>query len=164
MLVPELMSDRVPLTVQGKKALDEELRNLTLFERPKVIEAIAAARSNGDLSENADYDAAKERQGFIEGRIQMINAIMARVEVIDPSSIKSDKIVFGATVELEDTDAGKTQTYQIVGAEEADIKKGKLGITSPMARAMIGKKEGDEVVVDAPKGRITYEVLKIRYE
>jgi transcription elongation factor GreA len=94
----------------------------------------------------------------------MINAIMARVEVIDPSSIKSDKIVFGATVELEDTDAGKTQTYQIVGAEEADIKKGKLGITSPMARAMIGKKEGDEVVVDAPKGRITYEVLKIRYE
>ncbi len=158
------MSDRIPITVPGKKALDEELKNLTLFERPRVIELIAAARSNGDLSENADYDAAKERQAFIEGRIQSINATLARIEVIDTSLIKSDKIVFGAIVDLEDPESGKAQTYQIVGAEEADIKKGKLGITSPMARAMIGKKEGDEVVVDAPKGRITYEVLKIRYE
>ncbi len=156
--------ERAPMTSAGKKALEEELKHLTSVERPRVIEAIAAARANGDLSENADYDAAKERQGFIEGRIQMIQGVLSRAEVIDPTSIQSDKVVFGATVEVEDTDSGKVQTYQIVGAEEADIKKGKIGINSPLARALIGKKEGDEAVFNAPKGQVTYEIREIRYQ
>src|SRR5262249_5550045 len=115
-------------------------------------------------SENADYSAAKERQGFIEGRIQDINGKMARAQVIDITTIKSDKIVFGATVVLEDQESGNKITYKIVGVDEADVKSGKIGITSPIGRAMIGKSEGDEVVVHAPKGQIRYDVIKIRYE
>ena len=151
------------MTVHGKKMLDDELRHLTAVERPAVVKAIEHARSNGDLSENADYSAAKERQGFIEGRIQEINAKIAGAQVIDPKTIKSEKIVFGATVKLVDTDKDEEVTYQIVGVDEADVKGGKIGITSPIARAMIGKTIGDEVVVNAPKGKITYEVVEIEY-
>ncbi len=144
--------------------LDEELKRLMTVDRPAVVKAIEVARGHGDLSENADYSAAKERQGFIEGRIQEINGKLARAQVIDPLSIKSDKIVFGATVILEDQEGGTKLTYKIVGVDEADVKSGKIGISSPIARAMIGKSEGDEVVVNAPKGQIRYDVIKIRYE
>ncbi|NDF14691.1 transcription elongation factor GreA [bacterium] len=158
------MSDeKIPMTVEGKKLLDEELKNLIQVERPKIIAAIEHARSLGDLSENADYSAAKERQGFIEGRIQEINGKIARAQVIDPTSIQSEKVVFGATVELEEEESGNAITYKIVGQDEADIKKNKISITSPLARSLIGKKEGDEVEVNAPKGKILYSVVKIRY-
>ncbi|MBU6153694.1 MAG: transcription elongation factor GreA [Bdellovibrionales bacterium] len=158
------MSDeKVPMTVEGKRLLEEELKNLTQVERPKIIAAIEHARSLGDLSENADYSAAKERQGFIEGRIQEINGKIARAQVIDPSTLQSDKVVFGATVQLEEEESGNSITYKIVGQDEADIKKNKISITSPLARSLIGKKEGDEVEVNAPKGKINYSVVKIRY-
>ncbi len=154
---------KVPMTVKGKKALDQELKNLTMVERPKVIAAISTARDHGDLSENADYSAAKERQGFIEGRIQEINGKLALAQVIDPKTIDSDKVVFGATVELVEEEEKKI-TYQIVGVDEADVKTGKIAVTSPVARALIGKEEGDEVTVNAPKGSINYEILKIRFK
>lgn len=156
--------DKVPMTVVGKKLLDEELKHLTTVERPAVVKAIEIARGHGDLSENADYSAAKERQSFIEGRIQDINGKLARAQVIDPTSIKADKIVFGATVVLEEQESSKRMTYKIVGVDEADIKNGKIGITSPIARALIGKTEGDEVVVHAPKGQIRYDVIQLKYE
>lgn len=155
--------DKVPMTLNGKKLLDEELRQLMTVERPKIVKAIEIARGHGDLSENADYSAAKERQGFIEGRIQEIGGKLASAEVIDPSQLKSDSIVFGATIILENLDSGEEIQYQIVGVDEADIKKGKIGVTSPISRALIGKKQGDEVVVNAPKGQVTYEVLEIQY-
>jgi len=156
--------EKVPMTVIGKRLLDEELKYLLTVERPAVVKAIEIARGHGDLSENADYSAAKERQSFIEGRIQEINSKLARAQVIDTTTIKNKNIVFGATVILEDSDSGKEQTYKIVGVDEADIKNGKIGITSPIARALIGKNEGDEVVVNAPKGQIHYIVNKITYE
>ena len=155
--------EKVPMTPEGKKALEEELKRLTTVDRPEVVKAIEVARGHGDLSENADYSAAKERQGFIEGRIREIGDKLARSEVIDISTIDTDSVVFGATVVLEDQEAGKEVTYRIVGVDEADIKKGKVGITSPIARALIGKKEGDEVVVNAPKGQIAYDVIKVSY-
>lgn len=151
------------MTVNGKKMLEDELKHLMTVERPTIVKAIEHARSLGDLSENADYSAAKERQGFIEGRIQAINGTLALAQVIDPKTIKSEKIVFGATVRLLDTDKDEEVTYQIVGVDEADVKNGKIGVTSPIARAMIGKTEGDEVVVNAPKGKISYEVVEISY-
>lgn len=156
--------DKIPMTVLGKKLLDEELKRLTTIDRPAVVKAIEIARGHGDLKENADYSAAKERQSFIEGRIQEINGKLPRAQVIDPSLIKSDKVVFGATVVMAEQDSGKKITYKIVGVDEADIKNGKIGITSPLARALIGKSEGDEVVVNAPKGQIHYDVIKISYE
>ena len=152
------------MTVLGKKALDEELKYLTSVERPRVVRAIEEARAHGDISENADYSSAKERQSFIEGRIQEISGKLARAQVIDPSTIDSEKIVFGATVVLEDQESSKSVTYQIVGVDESDIKKGKIGITSPIARALIGKTDGDEVVVDAPKGKVHYTVLEVTYK
>src|SRR4051812_23073525 len=158
-----MAEEKYPMTVEGKRKLDEELKQLMTVERPSVIKAIEIARGHGDLKENADYSAAKERQGFIEGRIQDINGKLARAQVIDPSTIKSEKVVFGATVIVEDQESGKKQTYQIVGVDEADIKNGKIGITSPIARALIGKSEGDEVVVHAPKGEIRYDVIEIQY-
>jgi transcription elongation factor GreA len=159
-----MAEEKFPMTVRGKKMLDEELKHLMTVERPTIVKAIEVARGHGDLSENADYSAAKERQGFIEGRIQDINGKLARAQVIDPSTIKSEKIVFGATVVVLETETDRKLTYQIVGVDEADIKSGKVGITSPIARALIGKTEGDEVVVHAPKGEVHYEVLKVRYE
>lgn len=152
------------MTLNGKRLLEEELKQLLQVERPNVIKAIEHARSLGDLSENADYSAAKERQSFIEGRVQYINTQLALAQVIDTAQIKSNKIVFGAKVVLADQESGKESTYQIVGVDEADAKNGKIGITSPIARAMIGKQEGDEVVVNAPKGQIAYDVIKIAYE
>lgn len=157
-----MASDSVPMTLNGKRRLEEELHRLMHVDRPEVIAAIEFARSNGDLSENADYSAAKERQGFIEGRIQDINGKFMRADVIDPSKLNADRVVFGASVDLEDENGAKV-SYQIVGVDEADIKKGKIGISSPLARAMIGKREGEEVIVHAPKGEITYSILKIRY-
>ncbi len=159
------MSDeKVPMTLNGKRLLDEELKRLMTVDRPTIVKAIEIARGHGDLSENADYSAAKERQGFIEGRIQEINDKLARSQVIDTTAIKSASVVFGAIVDLEDDETGKAITYQIVGVDEADIKSGKVGITSPIARALISKKKGDEVIVHAPKGQIHYTVLEIRYE
>ena len=151
------------MTVNSKKKIEEELKHLTSIERPKVIQLIEAARSNGDLSENADYDAAKERQGFIEGRIQDLNTKLALAQVIDPSKIQTEKVVFGATVTIINLDDEKQVTYQIVGVDEADTKSGKIGIGSPIARALIGKTQGDEVTVNAPKGPIQYEIVSVSY-
>ena len=159
-----MAEEKVPMTVAGKRLLDEELKHLMQVERPTIIKAIEVARGHGDLSENADYSAAKERQSFIEGRIGDINGKLARAQVIDTAAIKSDRIVFGATVVLEEQDTSKKITYRIVGVDEADVKAGRVGITSPLARAMIGKVKGDEVVVHAPKGQIHYDVIKISYD
>ena len=154
----------VPMTVSGKKKLEEELKQLKFVERPKVIEAIAEARSHGDLSENAEYDAARERQGFIEGRIQDLEDKIARAQVVDTAQIRTDKIVFGATVEIKDLDNDETKKYQIVGVDESDVKEGKLSIESPIARQLLNKKEGDVVTIRVPKGELEYEVISVRYE
>ncbi len=159
-----MSGDKIPMTVKGKKLLEDELKQLVTVERPAVVKAIEIARGHGDLSENADYSAAKERQGFIEGRIQDINGKLARALVIDPTSIKSTNVVFGATLDLEELESGKQVTFTIVGVDEADIKNNKIGITSPLARALIGRKEGDEVIVNAPKGQIHYQIIQIKYE
>jgi transcription elongation factor GreA len=157
------MSDRILLTLSGKLALEEELRHLKNVERPLIIEAIAEARSHGDLSENADYQAAKEKQAFIEGRIQDIGDKLARAEIIDPTTIKSEKVVFGATVTLENPE-GSTVVYQIVGEPEANIEKKKLSLSSPLAKAIINKEVGDEVQVQSPKGKVAYTVVEIEYK
>lgn len=157
-----MSEEKIPITAAGKKKLEEELKHLITVERPAVIKAIEIARGHGDLSENADYSSAKERQSFIEGRIAELNGKLARLTVIDPSSIRSDKVLFGATLKLEDED-GKEVTYQIVGVDEADVKIGRVGVTSPIARALIGRTIGDEVVVHAPKGQIRYTVMAISY-
>ncbi|MBV8656946.1 MAG: transcription elongation factor GreA [Burkholderiales bacterium] len=155
---------KVPLTVIGAEMLRVELQRLKSVERPSVIAAIAEARSHGDLSENAEYDAAKERQGFVEGRIQELEAKLSNAQVIDPSLIDADgRIVFGATVALEDMESGDEVTYQIVGDDEADIKQGKISVSSPIARALIGKNAGDVAEVMAPGGIREYEVLDVKY-
>ena len=155
---------KVPMTVEGAERLKAELQRLKSVERPAIIQAIAEARSHGDLSENADYDAAKERQGFIEGRIAEIEHKLAGAQVIDPTEIDGDgRVVFGATVELEDLDTGDVRRWQIVGEDEADIRHGKISVTSPIARALIGKSEGDTVEVQAPGGVRGYEILSVRY-
>ena len=152
------------MTVAGAHRLKVELHRLKTIERPAVIMAIADARSHGDLSENADYDAAKERQGFIEGRIAEVESKLAHAQVIDPAAIEADgRVVFGATVELADLASGDRTAYQIVGDDEADIKASKISINSPIARALIGKTEGDTADVHAPGGIRSYEVLGVRY-
>ena len=154
----------IPLTKRGAELLKEELHRLKTVERPAVIAAIAEARAQGDLSENADYDAAKDRQGFIEGRIQEIEGKLSVAQVIDPSAVDGGgKVVFGATVELEDEDSGDTVKYQIVGEDEADLKQGLINISSPIARALIGKEEGDTAEVQAPGGIRRYEVVAVSY-
>lgn len=155
---------RHPMTLEGKKRLDEELKHLIQVERPNVIKAIEEARGHGDLSENADYDAAKERQGFIESRITDIQNKLADAEVVDTSSLKSDKIIFGAHVELIDLDDDKTVKYQIVGEDEANVKEGKISIFSPLSRAMIGKVVGDIVEFKTPKGEKEYEVVSFEFK
>ena len=156
---------KVPLTVAGAERLREELHRLKTVERPSVIAAIAEARSHGDLSENAEYDAAKERQGFVEGRIQEVEGKLSNAQIIDPKLLDADgRCVFGATVDLEDQDTGNSVTYQIVGEDEADIKVGKVSVSSPMARALIGKYAGDIAQVQAPGGIREYEIIEIRYE
>ncbi len=156
---------KVPLTVAGAEKLRAELHRLKTVERPSVIAAIAEARSHGDLSENAEYDAAKERQGFVEGRIQEVEGKLSNAQIIDPKLLDADgRCVFGATVDIEDQDSGGAVTYQIVGEDEADIKAGKLSIASPMARALIGKYAGDIAQVQAPGGIREFEVIDVRYE
>jgi transcription elongation factor GreA len=154
-----------PLTVLGAELLKEELNRLKHTERPAVITAIAEARAQGDLSENAEYDAAKERQGFIEGRIAELESKLAHAQVINPAEIEQDgRVVFGTTVELEDLESGNKNIYQIVGDDEADIKQQKISISSPIARALIGKSVGDVAVVHAPGGARQVEILDVRYE
>lgn len=156
---------KIPLTVNGAERLRAELQQLKSVERPKVIAAIAEARSHGDLSENAEYDAAKERQGFVEGRIKEIDSKMANAQIIDPKLLDADgRCVFGATLDLEDQESGTQVRYQIVGEDEADIKAGKISVNSPIARALIGKFAGDIAQVQAPGGLREYEVLDVRYE
>ena len=154
----------IPITKRGAEKLKEELHRLKTVERPGVINAIAEARAQGDLSENAEYDAAKDRQGFIEGRIQEIESKLSAAQIIDPSSVDAGgKVVFGATVELEDEATGDAVTYQIVGEDEADLKLGLINISSPIARALIGKEEGDVAEVQAPGGVRRYEIVGVSY-
>ena len=156
---------KVPLTVTGAEKLRVELHRLKTIERPSVIAAIAEARAHGDLSENAEYDAAKERQGFVEGRIKEVEGKLSNAQIIDPKLLDADgRCVFGATLDLEDQDTGTQVSYQIVGEDEADIKAGKISVNSPIARALIGKFAGDIAQVQAPGGLRQYEVLDVRYE
>ena len=156
--------NKTPLTIQGAEKLRVELQHLKSVERPNVIAAIAEARSYGDLSENAEYDAAKERQAFIEGRIKEVESKLSNAQIIDPKLLDADgRCVFGATVDLEDQDSGEAVTYQIVGEDEADLKHGLINVSSPIARALIGKEEGDTAVVMAPGGERRYEVVAVRY-
>jgi len=156
---------KFPITVVGAEKMRAELQKLKSVERPSVIQAIAEARAQGDLSENAEYDAAKEKQGFIEGRIADLEGKLSNAQIIDPKTLDVDgRIVFGATVELEDIESGESVTYQIVGDDEADIKQGMISVSSPIARALIGKYAGDSVDVQAPGGVRQYEVLDVQYK
>lgn len=154
----------IPLTVNGAERLKEELHQLKTVQRPKVINSIAEARAQGDLSENAEYDAAKEKQSFLEGRIAELESKLANAQIIDPTLLDAEgRCVFGATVDLQDMGSGEAVTYQIVGDDEADIKSGKISISSPIARALIGKYSGDVATVQAPAGAREYEILDVKY-
>jgi transcription elongation factor GreA len=154
----------LPITLRGSEKLKAELHQLKTVDRPWVINSISEARAQGDLSENAEYDAAKDRQGFIEGRIQEIEGKLSAAQVIDPSNLDAGgKVVFGSTIELQDEDGGDKVTYQIVGEDEADIKQGRVNIGSPIARALIGKNEGDSVEVHTPGGVKRYEIIAVMY-
>jgi transcription elongation factor GreA len=154
----------IPITKRGAESLKAELHQLKTVDRPWVINSISEARAQGDLSENAEYDAAKDRQGFIEGRIQEIEGKLSAAQIIDPSALDAGgKVVFGSTIELEDEDTGDKVTYQIVGEDEADIKQGRVNIGSPIARALIGKDEGDTAEVQAPGGLKRYEIISVMY-
>ena len=155
--------EKIPMTAGGLKSLEDELRNLKDVERNAVIRAIAEAREHGDLSENAEYHAARERQSFIEGRIKELEAIISRAEVIDPSKLSGDVVRFGATILLADEDTDEESTYQIVGQHESDIETGKLSVVSPLARGLIGKSLGDSVEVKTPRGSKSYEIVKVDY-
>ena len=155
---------RTPMTLKGAEALRAELKRLKSEARPGIIRAIAEARGHGDLSENAEYHAAREQQGFIEGRINEIERKLANAEIIDPSTLpNTGKVVFGARVELEDQDEGVRVVYQIAGEDEADIRAGRISITSPIARALVGKSQGDVVDVTTPSGVRSYEIVTVRY-
>jgi transcription elongation factor GreA len=156
--------EKVPITREGQESLRQELERLLKEERPANIQAIEAARSHGDLSENAEYHAAKERQGFIEGRSRDIDAILAQAEVIDPARLSGTRVVFGATVKLQDTDSGDEVTYAIVGDHEADIKAGSISISAPLARAMIGRDQGDTVTLRTGKGSREYQIITVTFE
>ena len=154
----------IPITIRGAEKLKEELQRLKSKDRHEVINAIAEARAQGDLSENAEYEAAKDRQGFIEGRIMEVEGKLSAAQIIDPTALDAGgRIVFGATVELEDEDTGTAVTYQIVGEDEADLKFGLINVSSPIARALIGKEEGDPAVVQAPGGERRYEIVGVKY-
>ncbi len=154
---------RIPMTADGFRRLEEELKTLKTVERPAVIRAIAEARAHGDLSENAEYHAAKEKQGFIEARVAEIEDKLSRADVIDVSKLSGKDVKFGATVTIADEDTDEELTYQIVGADESDIKQNRLSISSPLARALIGKKQGDSVEVSAPGGSKAYEIVKVKF-
>lgn len=156
--------NQIPVTVVGAELLKEELQRLRAVDRPNIIQAIAEARAQGDLSENAEYEAAKERQSFIEGRIAELEAKLSNAMIIDPKTLHADgRCVFGATVRVEDLDSGSIVTYQIVGEDEADIKNGKISVSSPIARGLIGKSEGEVAEVAAPGGVKEYEILEVLY-
>jgi transcription elongation factor GreA len=158
-----MMVEKIPMTAAGHAALEAELKRRTSEERTRIIQAIAEARSHGDLSENAEYHAAKEQQSHNEGRIAEVEDLLARADIIDVSKLKGDTITFGATVKLVDEDTDEEKTYQIVGDVEADVRAGKISISSPIARALVGKHVGDQVEVAAPGGAKSYEVLDIRF-
>ena len=155
--------DKIPMTKKGYEAVQEELKNLKNVERPAIIAAIAEARAHGDLSENAEYHAAKEKQSFIEGRIQELEGAIGCAQVVDVAALSGDRVVFGATVELFDVDTEAESTYQIVGQYEADLEKGRISVLSPLARALIGKNVGDETHVASPNGGKTYEIMNVKY-
>ncbi|MHA6287278.1 transcription elongation factor GreA [Maricaulis sp. CAU 1757] len=156
--------NKIPMTVEGHKALDEELKRLKTEERPAVIAAISEAREHGDLSENAEYHAAKERQGWIEGRVTELEDKLARAQIIDISKMSGDTVKFGATVTVLDEDSEQESTYQIVGEDEADVKSGKISVTSPIARSMINKEVGDVIEVNAPGGLKSYEIMAVKFD
>ena len=158
-----MADDKLPMTVRGKSLLEGELKRLLHEERPAVIKAIEEARAHGDISENAEYDAAKERQSLIEGRIADIQGKLAGAEVIDPQSIKSDRIVFGATVKLKEIETEEETSYQIVGVDEADVKQGRISVMSPIARSLIGKKAGEVVLVKGAKAEKEYEIISFHF-
>ena len=153
--------ERIPMTRNGYQALKKELEHLKSVERPKVIRAIEEARSHGDLSENAEYDAAKERQAFIEGRVSELGFKLGNAEIIDTDNLPKDRAVFACTVVLENVDTGQDVEYQLVGPEESDIEKGRISVTSPLGKAIIGKKPGEEIVLNAPGGKRVYELVDI---
>src|SRR5208283_633738 len=155
--------EKNPITPEGATKLRDELNHLRSVERPKVIQMIAVAREHGDLSENAEYHAARDRQSFIEGRIKEIENKLALAEVIDPSKLAGDRVAFGATIKLSNADTGEEVTYRILGADEADLSKGTISVTSPLARSLLGKEVGDEVKVRMPGGERTYEVLEVSF-
>ena len=155
---------KFPMTPRGQQILKDELKRLREVERPKNVRDIEEARAHGDLKENAEYHAAKERQGFIEGRSREIEAILAQAEIIDPTKLSGTKVVFGATVRLTDTDSGEEVTYSIVGDQESDIKLGRIAISAPLARAMIGREEGDSVTIRTGKGTREYQISTVRFE
>lgn len=157
------MSEKIPMTAEGLARLEEELRHLKNTARPEAIRAISEARAHGDLSENAEYHAARDRQSFIEGRVGELEDKIARAEVIDVSKLKGKTVMFGATVTLIDEDSEEKLTYQIVGEDEADVKQGRVAITAPLSRAIIGKKVGDVVEVNTPKGEKAYEIARVKF-
>jgi len=155
---------KFPMTPRGQQALRDELKRFREIERPKNVRDIEEARAHGDLRENAEYHAAKEKQGFLEGRSREVEAVLAQAEVIDPSKLSGDRVVFGATVTLTDTDSGEEATYAIVGDYEADIKLGRIAISAPVARAIIGKEKGDTVTIRTGKGTREYQISQVRFE
>lgn len=159
-----MSSATIPITPEGHQRHTDELKDLKSVQRPKVIQEIATAREHGDLRENAEYHAAKEKQGFIEGRIAELESIMGRVEIIDTTRLGGSKVTFGATVRISNSDTGEEVTYRIVGPSEAEIEKGSISIASPIAKQLIGREEGDEVVVQTPGGKRTYEVLEVSFK
>jgi transcription elongation factor GreA len=158
-----MAADRIPMTRAGADAIKREIKRLKSVERPRIVQEISVARDHGDLSENAEYHAAKERQSHIEGRIQMLEDRLARAEIIDVARLSGERVVFGATVKLEDGDSGQKAQYTIVGETEADLKKGRISITSPIARGLIGREVGDSVKIRTPGGEREYEVLEVLF-
>jgi transcription elongation factor GreA len=159
-----MATEKIPMTAEGFRSLEDELRQLRQVERPEIIKAIAAAREHGDLSENAEYHSAREKQGFIEGRILELEDVISRADIIDPKTLTGNTIRFGATVKLADEDSDEESTFQIVGSYEANVEKGLISITSPLARALIGKKAGDSAEVNAPSGPKSYEIIKVQFK
>ena len=159
-----MATEKIPMTAEGFRSLEEELKHLRQVERPEIIRAIGAAREHGDLSENAEYHSAREKQGFIEGRIAELEDVISRADVIDPKSLSGATIRFGATVKLADEDSDEESTFQIVGSHEANVEKGRISITSPLARALIGKKAGDSAEVNAPSGPKSYEIVAVSFK
>jgi transcription elongation factor GreA len=157
------MSNNIPMTKAGADAIKREIKRIKSVERPRIVQEISTARDHGDLSENAEYHAAKEKQSHIEGRLAMLEDRLARAEIIDVTRLSGEKVVFGATVKLEDTDSGTKMQYTIVGEHEADLKKGRIGVTSPIARGLVGREVGDTVTIRTPGGEREYEILEVLF-